>query len=210
MPWCNATGNTHGLWNILAQKLTLNLIKLLDLTSWNGKKHGGHRNRSKQQVNMSSQTKDTGNFTNYLVSSINNSVQFSRSLVSDSLQPHEPQHTRPRCPSPSPGVHPNPCPLCWWCHPTISSSVVPFSSRLSIFPSIRVPSLPYCRPWGCKESTWLRDWTTTICFYFLNEIVFWKSLLLLFFNKCLVEFTSECFNTANVSILQNDHHKKSG
>ena len=75
MPWCNATGNTHGLWNILAQKLTLNLIKLLDLTSWNGKKHGGHRNRSKYQVNMSSQTKDTGNFTNYLVSSKNNSVQ---------------------------------------------------------------------------------------------------------------------------------------
>ena len=63
------------------------------------------------------------------------SVQFSRSVMSDSLQPHEPQHTRPPCPSLTPGVHPNPCPLRWWCHPTISSSVVPFSS---IFPSIRV------------------------------------------------------------------------
>ena len=56
------------------------------------------------------------------------SVQFSCSVVSDSLQPHESQHARPPCPSPTPGVHLNPCPLSWWCHPTISSSVVPFSS----------------------------------------------------------------------------------
>ena len=65
------------------------------------------------------------------------SVQFSRSVVSDSLQPHEPQHARPPCPSPTPGVHPSPCPLCWWCHPTIS-----FCHHLlflpSIFPSIKV------------------------------------------------------------------------
>ena len=56
------------------------------------------------------------------------SVQFSHSVVSNSLQPHEPQHTRPPCPSPTPGVHPNPCPLSQWCHQAISSSVVPFSS----------------------------------------------------------------------------------
>ena len=54
--------------------------------------------------------------------------QFSCSVVSDSLWPHELQHARPPCPSPTPRVHPNPCPLSWWCHPTISSSVVPFSS----------------------------------------------------------------------------------
>ena len=48
--------------------------------------------------------------------------------MSDSLQPLELQHTRPPCPSPTPGVHPNPCPLSQWCHPTISSSVIPFSS----------------------------------------------------------------------------------
>ena len=54
------------------------------------------------------------------------SVQFSRSVASDSLRPHELQYTRLPCPSPTPGVHPNPCPLCWWCHPTISSSVIPF------------------------------------------------------------------------------------
>ena len=56
------------------------------------------------------------------------SVQFSRSVVSDSLRPHELQHARPPCPSLTSGVHPNPCPLSQWCHPTISSSVVPFSS----------------------------------------------------------------------------------
>ena len=55
-------------------------------------------------------------------------VQFSCSLVSNSLQPHEPQHTRTPCLSPTPGVHPNPCPLSRWCHPAISSSVIPFSS----------------------------------------------------------------------------------
>ena len=59
----------------------------------------------------------------------------SRSVVSNSLRPHEPQHTRPPCPSPTPGVHPNPCPSSQWCHPTISSSVVPFSSCPPSFPA---------------------------------------------------------------------------
>ena len=59
------------------------------------------------------------------------SVQFSRSVISDSLWPHEPQHTRPPCPSPTPRVHSNSCPLSWWCHPAISSSVIPFSCLLS-------------------------------------------------------------------------------
>ena len=55
-------------------------------------------------------------------------VQFSRSVVSDSLRPHELQHSRPPCPSPTPRVHPNSCPSSRWHHPAISSSVVPFSS----------------------------------------------------------------------------------
>ena len=63
------------------------------------------------------------------------SVQFSHSVMSDSLWPHEPQHARPPCPSPTPGVHPNPCPLSQWCHPTISSSIVPFSSCPQSFPA---------------------------------------------------------------------------
>ena len=64
-----------------------------------------------------------------------NSVQFSHSVVSDSLRPHEPQHARPPCPSPTPGVYPNPFPLNQWCHPTISSSVVPFSFCPQSFPA---------------------------------------------------------------------------
>ena len=63
------------------------------------------------------------------------SVQFSRSVVSDSLQPHGPQHTRPSCPLPTPGVYSNLCPLSQWCYPTISSSVIPFSSHLQYFPA---------------------------------------------------------------------------
>ena len=63
------------------------------------------------------------------------SVQFSRSVVYDSLQPHELQHTRPPYPSPTPRVYPNSCPSSWWCHPAISSSVVPFSSCPQSFPA---------------------------------------------------------------------------
>ena len=55
--------------------------------------------------------------------------------MSNSLQPHELQHARPPCPSPTPSVHPNPCPSCRWCHPTISSSVVPLSSCPQSFPA---------------------------------------------------------------------------
>ena len=66
---------------------------------------------------------------------MNYSVQFSHEVMSDSLWPHELQHARPPCPSPTPGVHPNPCPLSWWCHPAISSSVVPFSSCPQSFPA---------------------------------------------------------------------------
>ena len=60
---------------------------------------------------------------------------FSHSVVSDSLQPRGPQHTRPPCPSPTPGVYWNSCPSSRWCHPTISSSVIPFSSRLQSSPA---------------------------------------------------------------------------
>ena len=56
------------------------------------------------------------------------SVQFSHSIVSNSLQPHELQHTRPPCPSPTPEVYSNSCPLGWWCHPMVLSSVIPFCS----------------------------------------------------------------------------------
>ena len=63
------------------------------------------------------------------------SVQFSRSVVSYSLWPHELQHARPPCPSPTPRVHPHPCPVSRWCHPAIWSSVIPFSSYPQAFPA---------------------------------------------------------------------------
>ena len=66
-----------------------------------------------------------------------NSVQFSRSVMSDSLRPHRLQLTRPPCPSPTPRVYSNSCPLSWWCHPTTSFSVIPFSSCPQSFPASR-------------------------------------------------------------------------
>ena len=63
------------------------------------------------------------------------SVQFSHSVVSNSLWHHELQHARPPCPSPTPGVHSNPCPSSQWCHSTISSSVIPFSYCPQSFPA---------------------------------------------------------------------------
>ena len=66
---------------------------------------------------------------------LRSSVQFSHSVMFDSLWPHGMQHARPSCPSPVPRVYSNSCALTWWCHPTISSSVIPFSSHLQSFPA---------------------------------------------------------------------------
>ena len=97
------------------------------------------------------------------------SVQFSRSVVSNSLRPHEPQHARPPCLSPTPGVYPNSCPLSRWCHPTISSSVIPFSSCLQSFPAsgsfhMSHPFAPVGQNIGVSASTSVlpmntRDWS---------------------------------------------------
>ena len=76
------------------------------------------------------------------------SVQFSRSVVSDSLRPHESQHARPPCPSPTPGVHSDSCPSSWWCHPAISSSVVPFSSCPQSFPASGSFPMSQLFAWG--------------------------------------------------------------
>ena len=73
----------------------------------------------------------------YIYTCIQNSIQFSSvtQIMSNSLWPHEPQHARPPCPSLTARVYPNPCPLSWWCHPTISSSVVLCSSCPQFFPA---------------------------------------------------------------------------
>ena len=80
-----------------------------------------------------------------------NSVQFSVSVVSDSLQPHDTQHARPPCPSPTPGVNPKPCPSSRWCHPTISSSVVPFSSCPQSLPASESFPVSQLFAWGGRS-----------------------------------------------------------
>ena len=72
------------------------------------------------------------------------SAQFSYLVMSDSLRPHGLQHARPPCPSPTSRAYPNSCPLSWWCHPTISSSVVPFSSCLQSFPVLGSLQMGQC------------------------------------------------------------------
>ena len=74
-------------------------------------------------------------FSPSFASLINHSVQFSRSVMSNSLRLHGLQHARPPCPSPTPRVFSNSCPSSQWCHPTISSSVISFSSHLESFPA---------------------------------------------------------------------------
>ena len=76
------------------------------------------------------------------------SVQFSRSVVSNSLQLHESQHARPPCPSPTPGAYSNSCPSSWWCHPAISSSVIPFSSCLQSLPASESFPMSQLFVWG--------------------------------------------------------------
>ena len=71
-------------------------------------------------------------------------IRFSHSVVSNSLQPYGLQHARPPCPSPIPRVDSNSCPLSWWCHPTISSSVTPFSSHLQSFPASQCFQMSQC------------------------------------------------------------------
>ena len=79
-------------------------------------------------------------------------VQFSRSVVSDSLRPHESQHARPPCPSPTPRVHPNSCPSSQWCHPAISSSVISFSSCIRVFSNESTLHMRWPKYWSFSFS----------------------------------------------------------
>ena len=80
------------------------------------------------------------------------SVQFSRSVVSDSLWPHESQHARPPCPAPTSGVHSDSRPSSWWCHPAISSSVVPFSSCPQSLPASESLPMSQLFAWGGQST----------------------------------------------------------
>ena len=92
------------------------------------------------------------------------SVQFSCSVMSDSLQPHESQHTRPSCPSPTPGVHSDSCPSSQWCHPAISSSVVPFSSCPQSLPASESFPMSQLFAWGGQSTIPSKEITGLISF----------------------------------------------
>ena len=101
------------------------------------------------------------------------SVQFTDSVMSDSLWPHESQHSRPPCPPTTPGVYWNSCQLSWWCHPAISSTVVPFSSCPQSFPASESFPISQLFAWGGqstgvsasalfppkKSQGWSSEWT---------------------------------------------------
>ena len=111
--------------------------------------------KSLQMVTAAMKLKDTWSLEEKLWPT---SDQISRSVVSDSLWPHEPQHARPPCPSSTPGVYPSSCPLSQWCHPTISSSVAPFSSCPQSFPAsgsfqMRQLFASVCQSIGVSTST---------------------------------------------------------
>ena len=100
-------------------------------------------------------------------------VQFSRSVMSDCLRPHESQHARPSCPLPTPGVYSNSCPSSRWCHPAISSSVIPFSSCPQSLPASESFPMSQHFVWGGqstgvwalasflpkKSQGWSSEWT---------------------------------------------------
>ena len=87
-----------------------------------------------------------------LVLSWFSSVQFTHSVVSESLWPHESQHARPLCPSPTPAVHSDSCPLSQWCHPAISSSVIPFSSWPQSLPASESFPMSQLFAWGGQST----------------------------------------------------------
>ena len=86
------------------------------------------------------------------INNIQASVQLSHSVVSDSLRPHESQHARPPCPSPTPGVHSDSRPLSQWCHPAISSSVVPLSSCPQSLPASESCPMSQLFAWGGQST----------------------------------------------------------
>ena len=109
----------------------------MDREAWKATVHGVTKSRTRlSDFKEFSIQREISEAPYQCISSVQfSSVQFSCSVMSASLRPHEPQHARTPCPSPTPRVYPNSWPLSWWYHPAISSSVVPFSSRPQSFPA---------------------------------------------------------------------------
>ena len=120
---------------------------------------------------------------------VHGSVQFSRSVVSDSLRPHELQHARLPCPSLSPGACSDSCPLSRWCHPTVSSSVFPVSSHLQSFPASR--SFPMSQLFiSGGQSTGASDSTSVLPLNIQGRLT----------RGALTKFTQQALNDSNHTI----------
>ena len=148
------------------------------------------------------------------------SVQFICSVMSDSLQFHGLQHSRPPCPSPTPGVYSNPCPLSQWCHPTISSSVVPLSSCLQSFPvsgSFQMSQFPLllgllakikcsnCSNESVLHIRWPKDWSFSFSISLSNEYSELLSFRMDWLKLLAVQGTLKCLlqhHSSKASILQ--------
>jgi len=124
MPW------VHNIWLLCVMTKFVQVFSLIEL-SWK----------------LEESVKQSRFFRTRVLKQLS-SVQFSRSVVSDPLRPHESQHARPPCPSPTPGVHPDSRPSSQWCHPAISSSVIPFSSCLQSFPASESFPMSQLFTWG--------------------------------------------------------------
>ena len=124
------------------------------------------------------------------------SVQFSRSVLSDSLQPHEPQHARPPCPSPTTRVYSNPCPSSRWCHPAISSSVAPFSSCPQSLPaSGSFPMSQLCMRWP-------KNWSFSFNISPTNEHPGWISFRMDWLDLLVSKGLSRVFSNTTVQKYQ--------
>ena len=131
-------------------------------------------------------------------------VQFSHSVVSNSLWPHELQHARPPFPSPTPKVHPNPCPLSQWCYQTISSSLVPFSSCLQSFPTSRsFPMSQFFASGGQSIGVWASTSVLpmNIQSWFPLGLTGWISLLSKGLSRVFSNTTVQIINSLVLSFL---------
>ena len=110
-----------------------------DREAWRAAVYGVAKSQSDAALRLNSNNewseKENKKIIPFKTSSVSSVIQSRCSVRSDSLQPHGLQHTRLLCPSPTPGACSNSCPSSWWCHANISSSVIPFSSRLHSFPA---------------------------------------------------------------------------
>ena len=147
--WCSHCGN--GM--VFPQKKNKNRIKIWSITSTSGHLPEGNKNTIlKRYMHHHVHCSIIYNIQEAWKQPQLSSVQFSHSVVSNSLRPHEWQHARPPCPSQTPGIYSNSCPSSWWCHPAILSSVVPFSSCPQSLPASGSFPMSQLFAWGGQST----------------------------------------------------------